>query len=247
MRNDLALRPIIAKHLPPERNWETFLSGYGNEVLALKFFEFFGAGPRKFSLVKEDATALKDLAVLLRTAQSRYNSLSKVSKKLLDQEVPKRFSQTELPKPEFNSILDYEILTTGFSIQDNEEDGLNDEMAAAMAIDRDWFWELLERVSTAAESVNCTMQIEGVQKKVDWSVCATTRLAVVAWKVRTGDDAPRTAHADAPGPFGVFLEEILYELFALYDRDTESVPTARSALRALDNITSSNVEFVGNW
>ena len=92
-----------------------------------------------------------------------------------------------------------------------------------------------------------SLEVFGVKRRMDWGVCAVTFLAQKAWRARQGEWAPNTAHADSPGPFGRFLEDVLALLYILSGRQSDKPPTARSALRALAVITNEPIEFLGNW
>lgn len=81
-------------------------------------------------------------------------------------------------------------------------------------------------------------------KRVDWRACSIARYSIEIWRNRVKQEPPKTVHADAPGPFGRFLEDILSEL---YTSARQSPPSARSAMRAFANITNEGAQFAMNW
>lgn len=271
MKTDLSLRPILKKHLPPIESHKDFLAGFGDEALALKFFEFFGAGSRNYIGVKgpRDDVELSDLIGLLRKAVDAYLRLSRTVKVTVEDEYyfletwqSGQGSRTKeraqhLEEKSVQEALDQSLYETGFGLSEGEIDEPESEqtlMAAAQGGDHltpaqlrlsNLFPDLL-RILEAVEHDYADQYLR-VQKRVDWGVCAVTQVACSAWFVRTGKNPPKAVHADAPGPFGAFLEDILAELFALYGRKPDSQPSARSALRALENITNSSVDFRHNW
>ena len=82
------------------------------------------------------------------------------------------------------------------------------------------------------------------KKRVDWRACGIAWYSTDIWLHRTGAVAPSTVHADAPGPFGRFLQDVLD---LLYTASHLTPPSARSAMRALSNITKDGAEFALNW
>lgn len=90
------------------------------------------------------------------------------------------------------------------------------------------------------------IQDSTVSLKVDWqsvNLCAQSK---IVWRARNGADAPNTAHAEAPGPFGRFLQAILDHHYQ-HLKPTSPPPSARSALRALNNVTSSGIKSRLLW
>lgn len=245
MRNDLSLRPIIRRHLPEIDGVRAYLAGYGDEALALKFFDHFRDGQRKFRSVRtqDDYLELKEFAELFEKLTTKYYALSRENKQRLDQGYAEQ-TETKTPIGQIGATKsDYELFWNGFRY-DTED--LPDEDAFRLPSDQRFHGGFTLLSETTALAFQDTERFD-VYKRVNWSVCAVTFLAQMAWQKRTGNEAPNTAHADAPGPFGLFLEDILSELFVIYEMPSDTAPSARSALRALENITNSDIEFRTNW
>ena len=86
----------------------------------------------------------------------------------------------------------------------------------------------------------------GVDKRVNWQAAAIAGCARNYWRRVTNTEPPSTIHADAPGPFGRFLQDVLDELFSTLE-PSKAAPSARSAMRALQNVTSSGGKYLEKW
>jgi len=210
----------------------------------LKFFDFFRDGQRKFASIRtpDDYLALKEYYDLSNKLQAKYYSLSRENKDRLDYgyfEGLEHWPSVSAP----DDPSEHELFWNGWRSDIVDQP---DEHAYELPSNPS-FHESISSVFAATEIAFENIELYGVQKRVNWSVCAVTVLAQMAWQKRTGNEAPNTAHADVPGPFGLFLEEVLMELFNIYEIPASKVPSARSALRALLNVTNSETEFFGNW
>lgn len=252
MRTDLSLRPLIEEHLGTEITNEVYLAGYGNEILALKFFDGFSKGRRKLHGFgsADDRRELTTFSEALSKAWEAYHGLSWHSKQLLDYTTNTHPVVTRSKSDDSNDRWDEfgfrdddpeGDLAEGDCMKFSVEPSGNDEH-----LDKSHYGLLSYLVGTTAEAV-WFMEEVYVEKKVDPRVCVVTILAIKAWKARTGKNAPKSVHADAPGPFGRFLEDLLTELFTIFGESPDDAPTARSALRALDNLTNSDAIFLDNW
>lgn len=245
MRNDLALRDVVRKHLPKTSSRRTYLAGYGDEALALKFFDYFRDGQRKFYSVRTaaDSVELREFVELSDKLSEKFYGLSRENKERLESsffELSGAFLTKSSSTGQSGAVkVDPQLFWTGFGADIEDQPDEDPFELPEVQSFRHGISLICESTSLAVSY----MEDFDVQKRVNWSVCAVTHLAQIAWQIRTKQEAPNTAHADAPGPFGLFLEEILAELFAIYDMPPGSSPSARSALRALENITKSAVEF----
>lgn len=260
MRNDLSLRPIIRRHLTEAPDWETYLNGFGDEALALRLFEYFGSGDRHFMGVHtaREAQELSELHALSSKLEAKYLALSRKCKDRLGWAYSDiaimPFSPDVPPDKEIEdrrarlaseAIRDEELIRTGFRY--DTEDLPDDSTEMFLTTDHFQFHNaLFDVVGTIASATEDLSEISE-QRRQDWRICSVAAVASMAWYRRTGKTAPKTAHADAPGPFGIFLEDILNELFSIYGLPPDTAPSARSALRALDKLNNSDVEFLVNW
>ena len=87
---------------------------------------------------------------------------------------------------------------------------------------------------------------DGIDSNVSWAACTTALLAKFSWTNLKGLNPPKTVHADTLGPFGEFLEDLLEVLAEGFPNHGPQV-SARSAMRALDNITSKGVKRKLDW
>lgn len=88
--------------------------------------------------------------------------------------------------------------------------------------------------------------IKGASKRVDWRAAGVAAECSQFWERKTGKRVPKSVHADAPGPYGRFLTEVIDAIWLVY-APRETPPSARSAMRALENITNSGVTFRSMW
>lgn len=231
---DLRLRPVVAEHLGDGIDFE--LGQYSNKLIALKFVEFFQAGSDKFQYPaeREERERLANMNVAFQRAMDEYYALSKSTRIAWEAEFNAQQLTQKLLKTGAN-----ELLLLG---EEDSEKFLNDDDQSSIGTNGRWtLWSL----QSATENIQRRVAEEGVNSKVDWKACATAHLARVAWEKRLGKVAPISAHADAPGPFGRFLQDVLDVLYNGFWHDEP--PSARSALRALENITRAGAKPTGNW
>ncbi|MBF9057944.1 hypothetical protein HKCCSP123_01995 [Rhodobacterales bacterium HKCCSP123] len=212
-------------------------NGYGNRTLAVKFSEFALAGPSKFSLTnrRHDVEKLEAMIEGLILVEDAMWGLSRQVHSQLESFEIKTFKR--IPPSGTPPAFDNDENKQG---SDQFEEAILGAQQASVDTMR-----LVQAFREEANSLRKVINSIGVDLKVDWTACATAQMASVAWLVRTGKMPPSSVHADAPGPFGRFLNdvlELLYEGFEL-----GRAPSARSALRSLQNVTSSGSEPVGNW
>lgn len=245
MNNDLSLRPILAKHLGAKCEEDLVLSGYANHLLALKFFDLFSAGHRKLTGVRiaEDSKAIGELNELLERADEKYLSLSRHSKDLLQTEF-------EILRDDLGSNTTGAQCENDKTASANSDTGIDVDLPEGEMVGysgKTMFFQYLSELVNVAHNSKVFMDDLSVRRKVDWRVVSVSHFARHVWEIRLGLDAPKSAHADAPGPFGNFLEDILTELFEIFEGPSVASPSARSALRSLKNVTNTEVLFPDYW
>ena len=90
------------------------------------------------------------------------------------------------------------------------------------------------------------IKISGGTSRIDWRAAGVAGVAVQVWERLFRLETPNSIHADAPGPFGRFLTDILNELWWEFAPE-KTPPSARSAMRAFKNVTNSGMQFRSNW
>lgn len=220
----------IFQHLGPDAVGDSFDPNYSNKMIARKFFHFYSKGSDKFkySQSKKEAQILVEMLKQINALNDNFADLELITRNRLDQMHPTTFDfrteADEVSNAKHDRPLDIDVADFQYR----------------------GFLAHLGVMSEAIESVLNEIPTELKAIKVNWRACAAAHLARVVWKQRTGRTAPKSVHADAQGKFGDFLGEILDELARLIPYDGEAV-SARSALRALENITSKGVIPHGNW
>jgi len=226
---DIELEPVIESHIGADGSF--FGTQYANRALAVRFCEFSLAGSSKFSLNKRrnDLEHLRKVQDGVEQAYEALRLMSKQARRVLDP-LPE-----QNPKNNYASMTDEELINSGF-------DSSLELMAMEVPEDTE---QLLYSIKRNCEELWAHIDRDGIDLRVDWKACAIANLAKVAWELRLEKPAPKTIHADAPGPFGRFLADVLEVIYCGYDLGI--TPSARSAMRALTNITNNGVKPVGNW
>ena len=106
--------------------------------------------------------------------------------------------------------------------------------------------EPLEQLHTDINLLTRCIERKSINSKIDWKNAAVAGFAAIVWFKITGKPAPKSIHADAPGPFGRLLQDLLDEIFRT-QLPNEQPPSARTAMRAFRNVTSSGGKFLSKW
>ncbi len=229
------LQEEIKLHLGPDVEGAAFDPDYSNRMIARKFCEFYsrGASKFKFSEAKTDGALIIEMINHCIKLTNNFDELSLGSQNRLNRRIPLQIGfgfkerKIQLVSGEGKSLGEDDI--------DHSDDFYLSGFHAALDVLQDSLRDISEDMP------------DGLKKlKVNWHACAVAHLARVVWEKRTGKLAPKSVHADAQGSFGDFLGDILNQLAKLRPRSGEAV-SARSALRALENITSKGVVPRGNW
>jgi hypothetical protein len=238
---DLALERVIERHLGADGSF--IGTQYANRAVAVRFCEFSLAGASKFALNKR-RNDLEHLAKLQNGIDQAQDAMLRISKQalLILDPPPKRDRfdpYASIPEEELEEYLASE---SSRLMEVSESSRL---MEILVAKTDDSLKDILSRIQSRCDELKTEIERNGVDLRVDWTACAVANLATVAWENRRGKPAPKTIHADAPGPFGRFLSDVLEVIYEGYDLG--AVPSARSAMRALMNVTNSGIKPVGNW
>ena len=108
------------------------------------------------------------------------------------------------------------------------------------------FFESIEAVRHDVRILARMVRRYSSDKRVNWKAASIAGWATEVWEHVGGKRPPVSVHADVPGPFGRFVQDILELLYSEYASD-ENVPSARSATRALQNVTSSGAKYHPRW
>jgi hypothetical protein len=229
---DLALERVIERHLGADGSF--IGTQYANRAVAVRFCEFSLAGASKFALNKR-RNDLEHLAKLQNGIDQAQDAMLRISKQalLILDPPPKRDRldpYASIPEEELEEYLASESSRL---------------MEMPVAKTDDSLRDVFSRIQSRCDGLKKEIERNGVDLRVDWTASAVANLATVAWENRRGKPAPKTIHAEAPGPFGRFLSDVLEVIYEGYDLG--AVPSARSAMRALMNVTNSGIKPVGNW
>ncbi|MBM2323832.1 MULTISPECIES: hypothetical protein [Marivita] len=150
----------------------------------------------------------------------------------LASKLDKLYWQMSLPtRNDFNSYLEAEVL-----FDDSDPNGFRLSGYNAHS----------HNLKKALQECLATLPTVKRDRNIDWKSCAVAASLRKVWEIRTGKKAPNTLHADALGPFGELLEDLLAQLDETFPGFGSPV-SARSAMRALGQITKEGVKLRNSW